>query len=201
MIRKIIAAFLSLSLLAGCAASQTVSEPEEETGIVITNNANIMAVKADLSGYQWLEEDNGEVFLETSMREAMKMFTENGSGILYFGYVGCPWCERAIPVLYEAALESGVNVYYVDVHNTDVNSLDDYYALEPYIQEVFELDSDGEPVFKVPEVIGVKNGEIVGHHLALVSGFKIDSADVQMNDEQKAELKNDYLEIFRAAAD
>ena len=196
--RRLLKAGLALLAVLNLAACQK-KEPEPEV-LMITNKAEIMSVKADMSGYKWLYDDD-PAFSETTMREAIKMFTEKGSGILYMGYVGCPWCERAVPVLNAAAKEQNLNILYVNVHDTQINSMEDYYALEPYIKEIFDTDKNGEAVFKVPEVIAIKDGVIVGHHLALVEGYKIEDAESQMNNEQKEELKQIYLDLFRAAAD
>ena len=64
------------------------------------------------------------------------------------------------------------------------------------IDSIIGHDEKGEPDFKVPEVIGVRTGEITGHHLSLVDDFHPSYETEQMSDEQQAKLKQIYLDII-----
>lgn len=183
---------LMLSVL-GCAKQEV---PEDK--LVITNPITMNGEKADMSSYQWVN-DPDNAFIEISMAESTRFFTEKGSGIVVYGYPGCMFCERALPELNKIAKENDIKVHYVNVYRQDMTP-EIYERLRPYLEPIFETEN-GQPVFKVPEVVAIKNGEIVGHHLALVKGYHIDSETSQMNDEQKQELQNIYLELFKAAAD
>ena len=213
-VKLILAGVMSLSL-AACkpnlnidtsATAQASSAPE----YTITNSVDLVTSEADMTGYQWLY-DTDPPFVETTFQESIRMFTEKGSGILYYGRTNCPWCQRAVPVLDEVAKETGVTIYYIDAQQPLATAADGsvdaaksqevYQELLSYISPILEKDEDGEPAFQIPEVIGVKNGEIVGHHLSLVDSFSLDSEDAQMNDEQVAELKDIYRRIIAATAD
>ena len=213
-VKLILAGMLSLTL-AACkpnlnidtsATAQASSAPE----YTITNSVDLVTSEADMTGYQWLY-DTDPPFVETTFQESIRMFTEKGSGILYYGRTNCPWCQRAVPVLDEVAKETGVTIYYIDAQQPLATAADGsvdaaksqevYQELLSYISPILEKDEDGEPAFQIPEVIGVKNGEIVGHHLSLVDSFSLDSEDAQMNDEQVAELKDIYRRIIAATAD
>ncbi len=191
--KKILTAVLAAALLAGCKTG-----PKEPVKVTITNGIELQTMTPVLAGYEFLEDDD-PAFTEITLAESIRMYREKGSGILYYGREGCWWCQRVVPVLNEAAKEAGVLVYYVDVALP--TSKESYDELVSYIEGIFELDaSTGEPVFKVPEVIGVKNGEITGHHLSLVSSFDPDKQDM-LTDAQREELKQIYLDIFTATAD
>lgn len=213
-VKLILAGVMSLTL-AACkpnlnidtsATAQASSAPE----YTITNSVDLVTSEADMTGYQWLY-DTDPPFVETTFQESIRMFTEKGSGILYYGRTNCPWCQRAVPVLDEVAKETGVTIYYIDAQQPLATAADGsvdaaksqevYQELLSYISPILEKDEDGEPAFQIPEVIGVKNGEIVGHHLSLVDSFSLDSEDAQMNDEQVAELKDIYRRIIAATAD
>lgn len=213
-VKLILAGVMSLSLAAckpnlnidASATAQASSAPE----YTITNSVDLVTSEADMTGYQWLY-DTDPPFVETTFQESIRMFTEKGSGILYYGRTNCPWCQRAVPVLDEVAKETGVTIYYIDAQQPLATAADGsvdaaksqevYQELLSYISPILEKDEDGEPAFQIPEVIGVKNGEIVGHHLSLVDSFSLDSEDAQMNDEQVAELKDIYRRIIAATAD
>ncbi len=195
--KKIVLVFVALMTLVSCGKSQTAETEVNET-VTITNSVELNTTDADMSGYKWLY-DSEPAFVEMTLEESVRIFKESGSGILYYGYAGCPWCERAVPILNEVAKELGVTVYYINVHAQ--TTMEAYNELLTYITPILETDSNGEPEFKVPEVIAVKNGEITDHHLALVDGFKIESDESQMSDSQKEELKNIYIDLIKSAKD
>ena len=213
-VKLILAGVMSLTLAAckpnlnidASATAEASSAPE----YTITNSVDLVTSEADMTGYQWLY-DTDPPFVETTFQESIRMFTEKGSGILYYGRTNCPWCQRAVPVLDEVAQETGVTIYYIDASQPLATAADGsvdatksqevYQELLGYISPILEKDEDGKPAFQIPEVIGVKNGEIVGHHLSLVDSFSLDSEDAQMNDEQVAELKDIYRRIIVATVD
>lgn len=195
--KKLILSLMSVMLLVSCGVKNEEEQTETET-VTITNSVDLVTKTADMSGYKWLE-DTDPAFVEISLEESIRMFTEGGSGILYYGYAGCPWCERAVPILNDVAKEMGVTIYYINVH--EQTTMEAYNELMTHIESILETDSDGEPVFKVPEVISIKNGEIQGHHLALVDGFTIEGDESQLDDSQVTELSNTYRELIVAAKD
>lgn len=195
MMKKFMSALLAIVL---CACSSSGGKPVH-TPVTITNPVELETMTAAMGEYEFLEDDS-PAFTEITLAESIRMFKEKGTGILYYGRVGCWWCQRAVPVLNEAAKEMGVTVYYIDVQLPTTEAA--YKELESLISSIFETDaSTGKPVFKVPEVIGVKDGEIVGHHLSLVSSFEPDGDDAMMSDEQNAELKAIYEDIIAAVAE
>ena len=192
--KKIVLILTALLTLVSCGKQ----EQEVDKTVTITNSVELNTYDADMSGYKWLY-DSEPAFTEITLEESIRIFKEKGSGILYYGYAGCPWCERAVPILNKVAKETGVTVYYINVHFQ--TTMEAYNELMTYISPILEKDSEDEPVFKVPEVIAVKNGEITDHHLALVEDFKIENDDSQMSDSQKKELEDIYLNLIQSAKD
>lgn len=202
--KRLILALLTITMLTGCSASHqekndsvsATSKPAEK--ITITNSADITTFKADMSQYKWITKPYGD-FEETTLKESIKMFTEKGSGILYFGYVGCPWCERAVPNLNKAAVKTGATIYYIDASVQPDE--DAYKEITGYLSSVLDKDDNGDPEFYVPLVVGVKNGEIVGSHTSLVDDFTLTDENAQMSDAQNQELEDIYTEIIAKCAD
>ena len=191
--KKLKALFLGAVIaLAGCA-----SKSETYT---ITNNVDLDSVPADMSVYDWIGDQTGD-FQEITFSKALRIFKEKGSGILYFGYDDCPFCERGVPLLNEAVLETGVTVYYIDVYGPFQPTAEEYEELMGYIEEFMIEDSSGAKAFFVPWVIGVKNGEVTASHVSLVPDFVIEDEESQMNDSQKKELREIYMDIIRKTAD
>lgn len=192
--KKLSALLLSLCLLlCGCAKQET-------SKVTITNPVDIYSEPAIMTVYEWIGNEIAD-FQEITFTESLRLFSEKGSGILYFGYDNCPFCERAVPMLNEAALETGVTVYYVDVYGVFQPTQKEFEELMGYVDEALIEDESGGKSFFVPLILGIKNGEITGHHVALVDGFTIENEESQMNDAQKEELKNIYLDIIRKTAD
>jgi len=192
MMKKLTTSLLSLALLCGCG---TKSEK-----ITITNPIEMNTEPAIMTVYDWIGETIAD-FQEITFAESIRLFAEKGSGILYYGYDDCPWCERAVPVLNEAALETGITVYYVDIYGPFQPSRSQFDELLGYIESALIEDEEGNKSFFVPLVIGVKNGEITDSHVSLVKGFELEDEESMLSDEQKQELKNIYLDIIKKTAD
>ena len=200
--RKLIVGIVTVFLLVGCSSTATVKESstEEETKkITITNNAPLVATEASMSDYKWIGNEVGD-FEETSLKETIRLFDEKGSGVVYYGYVGCPWCERAVVELNKVMLKYDVPAYYVDAAVSPNH--DDYLNLTNNFGDILDTDEEtGEKEMYVPFVVGIKNGKVVGYHVALVDGFEIQSEDSQMSDAQKEELQKIYEDIYLKVAD
>lgn len=153
---------------------------------------------ADMSGYPLLETVNHR-FREMSFLESIDLFRTKGTGILLWGDPSCWFCQRAVPVLNEAASEEHALVSYIAVYGPGNNlTKEEYEEFSGYMQDVFaEEAKDREPGFQMPEVLALKDGKIMAHHLSLAPDFDAQSQDM-MNEEQKAQLKEIYREIIRS---
>lgn len=202
--KKFITCLLTTVLLTGCASTtSTSSTNSSETStteqVTITNDVELAAVKTNLSGYKWVGDEIGD-FEETSLKETIRLFDEKGSAVVYYGYVGCPWCERALPELNKVALKTGIKIYYVDASVSPAS--EDYQSLTGYLGDALSTDEEtGEKEMYVPFVVGIKNGEVVGSHTALIDGFEIKDDSSQMSDSQKQELQDIYTDIIDKVAD
>ena len=206
--KKFITCLLTTVLMVGCASStastssvssSTTSTSEETEQVTITNTVELAAVKSTMSDYKWVGSEVGD-FEETSLKETIRLFDEKGSAVVYYGYPGCQWCERALPELNKVALKYGVMIYYV---NASVSPADeDYSKIKECFGDSLRTDEDtGEREMYVPFVVGIKNGEVVGSHISLVDDFTIESDSSQMSDSQKQELQDIYADIILKVAD
>lgn len=187
---------LNLCLLAGCAAPSVSSSTESEIAASVNKDNQI---KADMRAYRWLDDDD-PAFLYMTMARSNRFYDEGGTGILYYGYAGCEYCERAVPVLNAAAKDVGIEVFYVNVYE-DIRTDEDVSAmlknLEPAMKrEVNPETGEEEPVMYTPEVVALKDGVIVGHHTALVDEYIITDEESQMNDAEKEHLTQIYKNLF-----
>ncbi|MGM9834572.1 MAG: hypothetical protein ACI31M_02175 [Bacilli bacterium] len=163
-----------------------------------------------------IAEDNNVVYITDE--EAVDIIKEE-TAVIYMGFKGCPWCRNAIPVLFDAVENVGIDkVYYLDL--TDVRSqitldandkvqitkgTDAYYELmellDNYIEDYSLTTSKGKTVktgekrIYAPTVITVKDGVVVGFNEGTVEGHdKVDGVLPDLTKEQTDKL---YL-IFEA---
>ena len=192
--KKLLYVCAAALVLAGCGKKE-----EEETGLVIHNAVEPVSVAADMSGYQWLN-DEEPPFLEITPDECMRFFDEGGTGLLYFGRSNCPYCQRAVPELDVVLNEYGLSVYYIDV---DLSKLtyEKYEELLPYLDAALAESESGEKNFLIPDIIAVKEGKIIGNHISLVDDFEFSSGDAQLTDAQKETLRGIYRDLIVSLAD
>lgn len=119
----------------------------------------------------------------------------NGTGVVYFGFPGCPWCRNVIPVLFEVAQTNNVDtIYYFNPREIRNSGTDAYQKLVNILSDYLEENEDGDKTLYVPDVYFVKDGKIVGNHLSTVDSQK--DPYTPLNNEQITELKNIYQELF-----
>lgn len=132
----------------------------------------------------------------------------DGTGVIYFGFPECPWCRNAVPVLLEAAKESGLDeIYYLNNQEdrdtkvlkdgevvTEKEGSSNYNKLLEKLGDkasVYEgLNDDSIKRLYYPTVVFVKNGEIIDY----IEGTVDSQTDpyTPLNENQKEELKDKY---------
>lgn len=95
----------------------------------------------------------------------------------------------------EVAKELDLNIFYID-KKADTTKEEDSKAIEARIPDKLEKDDDGNPHLYVPYVITMKEGEITSYHTGTVDSH--DAHERKMTDEEKAELKKIYQEMFQS---
>lgn len=203
--KKMITVLLSISLLSGC-SKEANNKPS--TSPHANNNAGAITLEtysADFSGYKFLS-DNNPPFLSITIEESLKMYEDGGTGIVFYSYDTCPWCNRAIPTLAKAAKDSGIEVFYVDVKEKEFNAKTTnekktiVQNLYKDIDSALQTNSNGEKSLEVPLVLAVKDGKIVDSHLGVVSDFELDTSkmdEYQVTSSQEDELYDIYTKMFK----
>lgn len=213
MKKKVLTVFLAAVLLSGCGNTEqeahSASYPSQSPNGNNAGAINLETAEADMSGYKFLS-DEDPAFLEITMEESMRLIEEDGTGVVLYSYEDCPWCNRAVPILNQAAKEEGVTIFYVNIYSDYfmAKSSDEqdeivaqfYSEYEPALEHQTDEDT-GETsiVLQVPLVVGVKDGEIVDHHLGIVDSFELDSDNLdefQVTTDQKNELLMIYEGII-----
>lgn len=185
--KKIIFLLIFVLTLVGCQSTKV--DPIE-----VNNSVDLTSTKADMSDYVLLK-DNDHVYEAITMKESSRMYNEGGTGILYYGYPQCPFCNRMVSVLNDAAKELGVKVYYIDIYQ-EGSTQEDINGIFENLDSILDKDENNQPVFYVPEVVAVKNGKIVGNHVSLVDSYSDVSKDLTKS--QHNELKDIYTSLIKS---
>lgn len=120
---------------------------------------------------------------------------QNKTGVIYFGFPGCPWCRNMIPVLFEAAKNNNIDtIYYFNPRNVKKSDNDEYNKLKKILNEYLSEDENGQKVLYVPDVYFIKDGKIVGHHLGTVDSQE--DPTISLTEEEKNELLDIFNELF-----
>lgn len=147
---------------------------------------NESSVKMDIS------ENNPIKYIEFTELEQV---LTSGTGVIYLGFPGCPWCRNIIPVLFEVAKENNINtIYYANPREIKSDNADNYEKIKTMLSEYLEENEEGVKTLYVPDVYFIKDGKIVGHHLSSVSSQT--DPYTSLNSEQVTELKNIYQDLF-----
>lgn len=145
---------------------------------------------------------------------------ENGTGIIYLGFPGCPWCRNALPVLIDAAIDNNVEtIYYMNILNerdsyvvedeklvyakdeegNEKKGTEGYFklldALEDHLTDyVVKFEGEeyevGEKRIYAPSVIFVRDGEVLGIHVSTVDSQE--DPKKELTEEQYDELYTIY---------
>ena len=121
-------------------------------------------------------------------------FLENKTGIIYFGFPGCPWCRNILPVLLNVAKDNNEMVYYFNPRDVRGTNNEDFNKVMAILDEYLDVNSDGEKTLYVPDVYFVKEGNIVGHYLGSVSSQT--NPYEALTETQKQELYNIYKDLL-----
>lgn len=162
--------------------------------------------------YKTIAVDEQNPMIYASYDDIKKVITD-GTGVIYFGFPECPWCRNAVPVLLEAAKETGIDkIYYFNALSIrdkkhldeDGNIIVDDEGTKEY-KELLELlyddlgeyeglnDSSVKRLY-FPTVVFIKNGEILGLYIGTVDS-QTDSS-VALTSAQTEELREIYSQYM-----
>ena len=103
------------------------------------------------------------VFVYRNKEEILSIL-KNGTGIVYFGFPECPWCQAYVKILNEVAMEEGLEkIYYYNILNDRKENTKFYQEVVEILQNILPYDEEGNKKIFVPEIIAVSGGTIIEH--------------------------------------
>lgn len=186
--------------------------------IVAINNIEVNKFKKEYESLNGKTSEDGKKYIDVKIpadnsiiyadyKQIFKLL--DSTGVIYFGFPECPWCRNAVPILIEAANETGIEkIYYMNnLKDRDIKVLKNDNIITKKegtnnYKKLLEKLSDKASIYEglndnsikrlyFPTVIAVKNGEIVD----LISGTVDSQTDpyVVLSKSQKKELKDKYI--------
>ena len=183
--------WLFLPLLCLCVLAASCGKKKGET-------VPLSGEPSDMSEYILLA-DQEHVFYDLDVETMVKAMKDKKTFVAYFGYAECEWCAEAAPVLNQAAIESGMEVGYVNTRSNPLweknTEIDHYDLLVENVGEYLEYDSDGIRHLYTPTVFFIREGKVVGFHEGTVPDHN--ARNRLMTEEEREELLNTYRQLFR----
>lgn len=118
------------------------------------------------------------LFIPISYDNAKEIYRESSfTGILYIGRESCDYCKALVNVLYDASLDAGYTVLYLDSEKAKES--------ESFEGFDFIVDQNGSSLSLVPALMVFADGAVVDSHTGVVDGYKPEEA---LSDDQYSEL-------------
>jgi glutaredoxin len=141
------------------------------------------------------------VFEKVDYQEMIKALTDsNGRHIIIFSFKECPYCNAALPILNDAAIEANVDkILYYDIKKVRDENTAEYLLLLGYLEsKVDDLlpGKNNEKKITVPDVYVIENSTVTSHHIATVKDEE-GKFIIDMTASEKQTLKNIYLDMFK----
>jgi thiol-disulfide isomerase/thioredoxin len=141
------------------------------------------------------------LFTARSAEQAVSIL-EAGTGVVFFGFPECPWCQEMAPMIDDAAREAGLTkVFYVSIRQDRADNTPAYQELVAMLGDNLDFDDEGRPRIFVPDVTVVVGGEIVGH-LNDTATYSGDLTPAEYwTPELRADLASRFADMFAKVVD
>lgn len=141
--------------------------------------------------YSGLPEDNR--FVEEPGSQIIDTF-ENGTGIILLGFKECPWCQKTVPLLNQAAEAEDLSVHYLDIREERSSNSYLYRELIAILEPYLKKDENGTPTISTPDISYVKDGEIVWRFEMEETTIEELTPDTYWTEERKERALADFRE-------
>ena len=143
---------------------------------------------------EYIDVEQTNVFKYATVEEIIQIF-QDGTGIVFFGFPSCPWCQKYVTVLNEVALERDIEkIYYYNIKEIRDNDTAEYKQLVEILKDYLEVDDKGNKRIYVPDTYFIKKGQIVGHNndTATLSGIDVNE---YFTEEKRKDLKVSLISL------
>lgn len=141
--------------------------------------------------YTLVSEKN--IFKYSDINEIINII-ENETGVIYFSFPDCPWCQYYAKYLNEYAMQSDIDtIYYYNIkYDREINSVK-YQKLVTLLNDNLFNDESGNKRIYVPSIVFVQDGKVIYYKNVNLAGEPSEYFD---NDDDKNNLKLELTEYF-----
>lgn len=132
---------------------------------------------------------NSSYISQVDVQTLQNTFKSQQDAIYYLGYSDCPWCQDALPVLYDVLEEYDIHINYIDTKEVKTNHTEDFNTLKTLLKDLVEDDK-----IYVPQVIVIQNGEIMNWHQGTIDDHDANERDLTTM--EKEILKETYKNLL-----
>lgn len=131
------------------------------------------------------------VFQYKTSEEILKIM-KNGTGVVYLGFPGCPWCVSYVGHLNDVAKENGLEkIYYYNILEDRKNNTEFYQEVVKLLSGNLQYDDEGNERVYVPNVSFHVNGKVIGNDYETSKDTRgFDTPCDYWTDEEVNDLKN-----------
>lgn len=193
--KKIVLTILAIILIGGLLfitfeVATTLNEKDSKVGTSI-DSLNF------IKEYSNVSKDNK--FIYADVNKILEIIN-GGTGIIFFGFPSCPWCQVYVPVLDEVIKEKNIDkVYYYNPKEIRQNETEEYKEIVKVLKAYLDKDDENNERLYVPHVFAIKNGKVIGENnsMSTMSG----NAKEYFTEEKKSELKTILTNIVSDYSD
>ena len=120
--------------------------------------------------YPKVSEDN--VFVYRNATQIIDIL-RGGTGVVFFGFPDCPWCQAYAPILNDVAKEIGLKkIFYFNIQSDRADNTAEYQTIVEILRTHLSLNDEGKPRIFVPHVSVINQGALIGHNneTSLITG-------------------------------
>jgi thiol-disulfide isomerase/thioredoxin len=145
--------------------------------------------------YTQLQDDN--LFVIRDAAQAVDIL-KAGTGVVFFGFPECPWCQEMAPMIDDAAKAAGLDkVFYVNIKADRADNSPAYQQLVAMLGDQLEADNEGHPRIYVPDVAVVVKGQIIANETETATY----SGDLTPAEYWTPQLRSALMDRFSSAFD
>lgn len=147
----VVIAGLAIFLIPKLTSPKTTPEPENN---VLSN--------AQKFRQEYPAVSEGNRFAYKSVEQIIEQL-ESGTGVIYFGFPECQWCQKYVEYLDEVAVNRGLaQISYYNIREIRKENTEQYQKIVALLKDHgLDKDADGNPRVYVPEVVAVKDGKVI----------------------------------------
>ncbi len=119
-----------------------------------------------------------------------------GTGIIYFGFQECPWCQVYVPILDEVIREKNVDkVYYYNPKDIRENNTKEYQRIITLLGKYMNDDKEGNKRLYVPHIFAIRDGKVLGE-IKTTPEMAQSKANEYFTDSRKQQLKSEIASVI-----